>query len=152
MIFTNKKIKKWINDTWKTKTYLDYDDLHIDIINKKLSKKQKEWFYKGIDYLKIAEELKKEMEIPVKVFLAFSLIDSKKQKNLSITDIDSFMKEINESAPSLYLLEFTKIQNEGILLNNNEISFISNEIGCFYIQFFCKEENIFRRSLWFFIK
>ena len=152
MIFANKKIKEWITDIWKTKTYLDYDDLHIDIINKKLSKNQKEWFYKGIEYLKIAEKIKKEMNIPLKVFLSFSLIDSKKLTKVLIPDINSFIRKIDTTPPSLYLLEFIKIQNEGVLLNNNAIFFIPDEIGCFDIHFFCKEENTYRQSLWFFIK
>jgi len=151
MISINNKIKKWIYNTWETKAYLDYDDLHIDIINKKLYKKQKKWFFQGIEYLKISEELRKKMNIPIKVFLAFSLKDSKKQKKICIANINDLMKEIDETPPSLYLLEFSKIQNDGVLLKNTEFFFTTNDIGVYYLQFLNKEEKIFRRSLWLFI-
>ncbi len=141
-----------MNETWKTGAYSDYDDLHIDAINNKLSKKQEKWFFKGIEYLKLSEDLRIKMKIPIKVFLAFGLKDSKKQKNVSIINIDDFMKEIDEKPPSLYLLEFSQLQNDGVLLTNNELSLVPNEIGCYYLQFFHKEEKITRRSLWFFIK
>lgn len=147
-----RRIKKWMDFAWKTSSYLNHDDLHIDVINNKLSKKQKKWFFKGIEYLKLADVLRTKMKIPIKVFLAFSLKDTREQKNISVKTVNDFMKEIDDHPPSFYLLDFSQLQKNGILLTNNKISIMPYEIGCYYLQFFHTEEKTMRRSLWFFFK
>lgn len=132
----NKIIKKpietihfWINETIKNGTWKNYNDLHIDDIDSKITKE--DWLRNGLKFLSIADSQLMNQDFLVVLMFTTSSFEV---PNNSIVSLDRVSLILDDSPPSIYLFQkkwppWVETLDEGIYfkiasLENSHTSFL----------------------------
>jgi len=147
-----RKLQTWIEKCIIEKTYLDYNDLHIDEL-KKTFKKKKYWINGGVQVLKKANDILQKGFCNFTVSLALSLLSDEQPLGINFTNSKTLAQQFDDTPPSLYI--FKKGTEPWITMNTQIISLedaIFDFFSLCYIEYKEEKELEFRRSVWISMK
>ncbi len=98
-----EKVKSWAIEVIKNGSWKNYNDLHIDEIDKKYKKNKKKWISSGIIFFDIAKQFIEDKNLPFIVQLDIPLEIKVGRGNYVIENINELENELSDTPPSLYL-------------------------------------------------
>ncbi len=107
----NKRaIKKWIGEAVESKSYKQYDHLHLDSVSKIFSKKTFAWIKGAFEFFEISEKIMEQFKAPCYLALCFSLKDKKEKRGFNVDSNKSLYKELDSTPPLIYIFEKGQIR------------------------------------------
>lgn len=143
-------IKEWLSEVISDGSWESYNSLHIYDIDEKYED-DSSWFEVGLECLNTAITILDELSISdKKVFLLYSLIDGEEEKGINYNNASEFIKQFDDTPPSLYLYEeewdgYRDTINEGVLINDSILNI--QGLSVYHVEYKEDGDNEYRRSV-----
>jgi hypothetical protein len=147
-----EKIRDWMRNAWVSRSFLRYDDLHIDEISDAY-KTKRSWISGGLACLSGAQTVRADLRIPAYLGLAFELKQKKTVTTLNLRSRTDLYRELTNSPPSIYLRtpELGLEPEPCVSCDFGAVGVCDVHAKCYYTQFKQSPNPDYYRAVWILI-
>lgn len=126
--------------------------VHIDSINRSLSKQNEKWLEKSYYFFIDLAILKEQMQLPWQIFLEVNLLQRRKYKNINFSTEKQFIQELDKTTPPELYIGKGNIKYDKQHMDNTEFNFLPKNLDIFFIKTYDQDSHIYYRYLHLFFK
>lgn len=146
-----QRIETWMLRVIEAKSYLQFEDLHIDEIDSEY-RNPHSWLKGGIRCFQAALSIRTSRGFAFTVGLGFSLKCGPDRKGITFSRLEDVQAELDDSPPSLYLFDASGhpwFEDSDYVELGGEYGIAHNfRTRAYYREWRDENDNEFRRALW----